>query len=166
MAAYSHCLWFLFFIFSFLPGASIAGNHSLDDMAWLTGHWIDLRDSAKPVEVRWNAPSGDAMIGTWRKNNDAGLAFYEILTMREINGTVFYRFDFYGRKKENDTFSQSSSTRLKLIEARENHAEFQIIGEENWRLTMDVDNGVLSGWMEDTNQPDGEKFYSYVAEKQ
>lgn len=148
------------------PNAAFGGAHSLDDLSWLAGHWIDTRNPEKPIEVRWNAPSGGAMIGTWRKNNKTGLAFYEVLTMREIDGAIFYRFDFYQKEKESDTFSQSSSTRLKLIDAHKNHAVFQIVGEENWHLTMEVEDGILSGWMEDTDKPDAEKFYSYVAKRQ
>ncbi len=44
-------------------------------------------------------------------------------------------------------------------------AEFKIVGEENWMLTMEVADGALSGWMEDTNKPDSGRFYSYVAKK-
>lgn len=156
---------FVFGIFATFSAAT-ASDHGLDDLSWLTGHWVDTRDPEKPIEVRWNAASSDAMVGTWRKNDGKGLALYEILTMREIDGAIYYRFDFYGKEKGEDTFSQSSSTRLKLLEVRNNHAVFQIVGEENWRLTMNVEDGVLSGWMEDTDKPDAEKFYSYVAKRQ
>jgi len=149
-----------------ISGAAIAADHSLDDLSWLTGHWIDTRDPEKPIEVRWNAANGNAMVGTWRKNNGNSLAYYEMLTMREIASAVFYRFDFFEKDEATGLFAQSSSTRLELMEARLDFAVFKIVGEENWKLTMEIEDGVLSGWMEDTNKPDAEKFYSYVAAKQ
>ncbi len=79
---------FLFAIFAAFSAAT-ASEHRLDDLSWLTGHWVDTRDPENPIEVRWDKPSGDAMIGAWRKNNESGLAFYEILTMREVDGAVF-----------------------------------------------------------------------------
>ena len=124
MPKYSKLLLWVFGALIFLPGAAVAGQHSLDDLSWLSGHWIDTRDPEKPIEVRWNTASGDAMIGTWRKNDEAGLAFYEMLTMREVDGEVFYRFDFYKRETGETTFSQSSSTQLKLLDAQKKTRSF------------------------------------------
>ena len=141
-------------------------TYSLDDLSWLEGRWADHRDPEVPIEVRWNSKEGDAMVGSWRKTKNGALVAYEILTMRKIGGDVVYRFDLYSRKENDEAFSMTSSTRLKLLLARDNHAEFTVIGEENWRLTMDVEAGVLSGFMEDQNDPNAERFYSYVGRKQ
>ena len=147
-------------------GIAHADQHAIDELSWLNGHWIDTRNPEKQIEVRWDALGGDAMIGTWRRNNGAKLAYYEILTMREIDGEVYYRFDLYSKHRETNIFEETSSTRLKLLEARSNHAVFHVVGEENWILTMDVEDDVLRGWMEDTNNPKGDRNYSYVAKRQ
>jgi uncharacterized protein DUF6265 len=148
------------------PASAFADNYKLDDLSWLTGNWIDLRDQETPIEVQWNPAMGGAMIGSWRKVRGGTLVAYEILTMRDMNGEIIYRFDFYKKAGNEETFSVDSITRLKLVIAKENHAVFKIIGEENWMLTMQVEDGVLRGYMEDQNNPDAKRFYSYVATKQ
>ncbi len=148
------------------PASAFAGDYKLDDLSWLTGNWVDLRDPENPVEVQWNPAMGGAMIGSWRKVKNGALVAYEILTMRDMNGKIIYRFDYYKKTENEETFSVDSTTRLKLVSAKESHAVFNIIGEENWMLTMQVEDGVLSGYMEDQNNPDAERFYSYVATRQ
>ena len=108
----------------------------------------------------------DAMVGSWAKNKNGQLIAYEILTMREIEGEIIYRFDYYKKPKVSDIFAVDSTTRLKLMITAKDQAIFTIIGEENWQLTMPVKNDVLSGYMGDLNKPDAERLYSYVATRQ
>ena len=131
---------------------ALAGNDTLADLNWLEGRWLEQRDNGTIVEVMWNPAIGNAMTGTWSQSVDDGLKRYEILTMREIDGEVFYRFDLF-EKGEDELFTLASMLRLKLIKVSEPIATFEIVGEENWVLTMDASDGILRGWIVDTEKP-------------
>lgn len=145
-------------------GLAQPGGHAIEQMGWLQGVWRDRRDPAQPIDVQWSAQSGNAMVGFWRRTRNGILQQCEMLTMIEEGGEIFYRFDLFARPDAGGDFEMRSSDRLRLLELRENYADFELIGEENWHLRMEVANGVLSGFMFDTERPMPENpRYSYVA---
>ena len=137
-------LLFTALIVAWLAPAAYADDLSLDDLAWLEGRWLEKRGENTVVEVVWNPAIGDAMTGTWSQTVDGALKRYEVLTMREVGGDIFYRFDLYG-KGDDGLFTVASTLRLKLIGAEAPVAKFEIVGEENWVLTMDTSDDILRG---------------------
>ena len=161
-----HLRHFIAFITSTLLSFSAsAENYSLDDLSWLEGQWLDTREPDRRIEVQWNGTIGDAMIGTWRRMDGETLYAYEILTMRQRDGDIFYRFDLF-QEDENGLFVATDPLRLRLLDAKENHARFEIVDEENWILTMVVEDDFLKGWMDDMLNPSPEKRYNYFAKRQ
>ena len=132
---------------------------------WLEGTWLDTRSADRRIEVQWNAAMGDAMVGTWRRMDGETIESYEMLTMRQHDGDIYYRFDFY-QKDPKGVFQVSDTLRLRLLETNENFARFELVGEENWILTKVVEDDFLKGWMEDTLNPSPEKRYNYFAKRQ
>ena len=53
---------------------------SIDDMAWIAGHWKGEAFGGK-FEETWNAPMGGEMMGMFKLVNDDKVSFYEIMTI-------------------------------------------------------------------------------------
>jgi len=63
---------------------------SLTDVAWIAGRWVGEGFDATVEEVM-SPPSGDAMIGHFRMTNADGVVFYELVQVREEDGSLVYR---------------------------------------------------------------------------
>lgn len=57
---------------------------TVDDMAWLAGHWCGEGLGGR-VEEMWSAPDAGAMMGMFRLVRDDKPVFYEFLTIRETD---------------------------------------------------------------------------------
>ena len=129
------------------PGSA---QSTLSDLSWLEGTWRQ-ESEGRSVEVRWNAPIGDAMVGTFREVRDGHTAMYEVLTLRETSDGIEYRFDLFDAK---DEFSAGRPTRFGLIEVDDGRAVFRH-EQAPLILTIEIsDQGRLMGWMIDENEPD------------
>ena len=60
---------------------------SLSDLEWLVGRWTGDGLGAV-VEESWLPPAGGAMAGVFRLVRDGALGFYEILLLREDEGSL------------------------------------------------------------------------------
>ena len=133
-----------------LPPAGAAGE-SLQDLAWLTGTWLQERDDGATIEVIWGAPRGDAMVGTWRTIKDGELKAYEILTMRQTDEGITYRFDLYRKAAR---FVAPGSTSFKLVELDGKRALFDL-EDGPGRITIEITGeGRLRGAWSDPEKPD------------
>jgi len=71
------------------PAARIA------DVAWIAGRWT-LAKGDGLLEELWSAPEGDCMMGVFRWIRNGKVWIYELLTIREENGSLAFRFRHFG----------------------------------------------------------------------
>ena len=67
---------------------------SISDVAWLTGRWSGEGLGAT-AEESWLPPTGDSMVGVFRLAGDDGVAFYEIVVIREAHGSLVLRLKHF-----------------------------------------------------------------------
>jgi hypothetical protein len=73
----------------FLVLASSAGAASLDDLAWMTGHWRSESERGVSEEL-WMPPEGSVMLGLNRVIPPGKRAFFEFLRIEDREGTIEY----------------------------------------------------------------------------
>lgn len=80
---------------------------TLNDIAWLAGHWQGEAFGGITEEI-WAPPLGGSMMGAFKLVSDGDVNFYEIMTIREINGTILlqlkhFHSDLKGWETQNET---------------------------------------------------------------
>lgn len=144
----------LFSIFTLLTPFVAAAADDIDDLAWMTGLWLQQQNDTI-TEVMWSPPRGNTMVGTYRKLKDGEVLYYEILTMHANPEGIEYRFDLYDSR---DDFAAPVITRFRLAELTKNNARF--IGRFNGtdrdaELTIEINSdGRLLGWSAFAGDPD------------
>ncbi len=63
---------------------------SLDDIAWLTGHWEGASFGGVTEEI-WSPPLGPSMMGSFKLVVNDEVQFYELMTLTEENGSLMLR---------------------------------------------------------------------------
>ena len=88
---------------------------TLQDFAWLAGHWhIDAAD--RQVDEQWMAPAGGLMMGMARNIQGGKVREYEFTLLRqEANGDIFYVA----------SPSKQTETSFKLTSLRDGAAVFE-----------------------------------------
>lgn len=81
----------------------------LEDVAWIAGHWLDSALGGIVEEV-WTEPHGDSMMGMFKLLNNGKTSFYELLTIREVNGSLLLQLkhfnrDMTGWEKQNEVLN-------------------------------------------------------------
>lgn len=94
----------------------------LQDLAFLTGHWVDSSEGHLSEEV-WSEPSGDSMVGMWRFVSEGKVRLFELLSIREEADGIVLRlrhFDpaFVAREEK------GAPVVLPLVERTERYARF------------------------------------------
>ena len=115
-------------------GPKTAGQASIDDFAWLAGHWRGEGFGAEVEEI-WSQPLGGTMVGTFRLVKEAGVDFYEIMLIGPVDEGFALRVkhfsgDFTAWEEKAD------SVDFQLESVEENHAIFK-------GLTLKRDGGTL-----------------------
>lgn len=73
------------------PPASVAG------LGWLTGHWVGAGIDGATAQEVYSAPAGGALAGHFvQLDGEGGVAFYEILQIAELGGSLVYRLKHFG----------------------------------------------------------------------
>ena len=67
---------------------------SLDNIAWLAGHWRG-QGLGGAVEEVWTEAAGGQMMGAFRMIKDGQVAFYEIMTIAEHEGSLMLRLKHF-----------------------------------------------------------------------
>jgi hypothetical protein len=63
---------------------------TLQDFAWLAGHWR-IEQGARQVDEQWMAPAGGLMMGMARNVQDGKVREYEFTLLRQDpNGDIYY----------------------------------------------------------------------------
>lgn len=74
---------------SLAPGG-VSPKATVGDAAWISGRWVGEGFGAVVEEVM-SPPAGNAMIGHFRMVGKDGPSFYELVQIREENGSLVYR---------------------------------------------------------------------------
>ena len=67
---------------------------SVEDVAWLAGHWLGEGLGGISEEV-WSPPRAGAMMGAFRLVRENKPVFYEMLTIMEENGSLVFRLKHF-----------------------------------------------------------------------
>jgi hypothetical protein len=66
----------------------------IEEVAWITGHWSGKALGGTAEEI-WSRVAAHAMMGMYRLIKDKSIAFYELLTITEENGTLVLRLKHF-----------------------------------------------------------------------
>jgi hypothetical protein len=82
------------------------GRGSIQDVAWMTGHWTG-EALGGTAEEWWSPPMGDSMLGAFRVVKNGRVMFSELMSITEENGTLVFRVkhfdrDLKGREEKGD----------------------------------------------------------------
>ncbi len=78
-----------------LPPGSIPAK--IADVAWIAGHWETKRQGSI-LQEHWSEPAGDSMMGMFRWLKKDKTWIYELLAIREENGSLVFRFRHFSDK--------------------------------------------------------------------
>lgn len=67
---------------------------TVEDMAWLAGHWWGEDMDGLSEEI-WSAPRAGAMMGMYRFIKKDKTVFYELMTILEENGSIVLRLKHF-----------------------------------------------------------------------
>lgn len=65
--------------------ATPAWSGSIDQFAWLSGHWCGRQDDAR-IEETWTTPAGAALLGVGRTLVGEGMQSFEYMRIEERDG--------------------------------------------------------------------------------
>ena len=90
-----------------LPPGAASPKASIADAQWVTGRWRGEGFGAVVEEVM-SPPAGNAMVGHFRMVDRDGRSFYELVQIREEQGSLVYRVkhfhpDFKGWEEKDKT---------------------------------------------------------------
>jgi len=80
---------------------------NINDVAWLTGHWV-AEAFGGLVEDVWLEPLGGSMLGVFRSYSGGEIGFYELFTISELQQSLILRLkhfspDLKGWEKKDNT---------------------------------------------------------------
>lgn len=92
-----------------LAAGEAAPAATLEDVDWLIGDWVGTAFGDTFEEV-WNPPSAGSMVGLFKLIGDAGVEFYELMTLTVDEGTLtlkvkHFNADFTAWEKKNEFVS-------------------------------------------------------------
>jgi hypothetical protein len=95
----------------------------LADLAWFAGVWVGDGLGGRIEEV-WMPPSDGSMVAAFKSSGEDGVAFYEIVTMLEEEGSVVMRLkhfdaDLTGWEEKDEVVS------FRLVGLEKNTARFE-----------------------------------------
>ncbi|MGX1927727.1 DUF6265 family protein [Flagellimonas sp. 2504JD4-2] len=93
-----------------------APNATLDDVAWITGHWKG-KALGGIVEEIWSPPLGESMMFSFRLVNDGKVSFYEVGHIRQIDSTLILQLKhFHGDLRGWETKDETVDFKLVKME--------------------------------------------------
>lgn len=75
------------------PTTAVRGA-KLDELSWLTGHWLGRRGEDHVEEV-WSDALGGTMMGMFRWVRATGPFFYELTLLEPVDDTVLFRIKHF-----------------------------------------------------------------------
>lgn len=77
--------------------ASVSPKATLDDIAWLAGHWEGASFGGVTEEI-WSPALGNSMMGSFKLVINDEISFYEILTISEENSSLILRIRHFDKE--------------------------------------------------------------------
>jgi len=72
------------------PGAADRDEpHSIDDLAFIAGHWVGVEEGSR-LEETWLPPAGGMLVGLHRDVKGDGSVFYEFLRIEVRDAGIYY----------------------------------------------------------------------------
>ena len=99
---------------------------TIDQFAWLTGHWIGDGFGGVSEEI-WSEPRGGSMIGLYRHLKEGENNFYEIFSLYEDEGSITFRLKHFNPD-------------MKGWEEKDDFVEFPFISVEDGKAVF---NGLI-----------------------
>lgn len=99
-----------------LKEGAVAPTASLDELAWLAGHWTGDGLGGQTEET-WGAPSGGVMVGAFKLVKEGKPVFYEFMTLGPTENGLAMRLKHFNPD-------------MKGWEEKEKFVEFRYIGAE------------------------------------
>lgn len=99
----------------------------ISDVAWLAGNWIK-QDGKNLLQELWTEPTGDGMVGSFRWIKEGKVWIYELMTIRQEDGTLVFRFRHFG----NDMTAWEPKTEpitYRLLSLGDREAVFENLGD-------------------------------------
>jgi len=118
---------------------------SIETVAWIAGHWGQERPGGLLEEI-WSKPQGDSMMGVFRWIKKGKVWIYEILTIREEEGTLVLRFRHFSDKLSTWEPKDEPIT-YRLTKATDREAIFENPESDKFRrfaFRLDGDDMVVS----------------------
>jgi len=130
-----------------------AAADGLEELDWLTGHWVSPDGAAEEV---WLAPHGGTMTGTFRWVFPNGRVVLEFLVIQEVGGQVWFRWKHYNADYE--PWEKGAPNTYLLAEADDSSATFERTGENDkvplrYRYTREGDTLTFRGEGEAGEEP-------------
>ena len=113
-------LWLILFVISSVWGQT---NKPLtvESLSWLTGSW-EGPINGNILEETWLPPRAGTIVALVRSSNESGTNFVEIITIKEINGTLELQLQLF----ENSLLPINSQPhRFELTKIEENYISFK-----------------------------------------
>ncbi len=151
------------FSFSFLGStADDEQSFQLSDLSWISGDWVEEKTEYKRIiKIHWGAQMDDAYVGTWSTSKEGEMDAYEMLTMRQTDEGIIYRYEYFSRK---DGFIESQPSEFLLKEVKGHRAVFTSQADPKWILVMEItEEGSLRGMQ--VNSETGKTYIGYTAAK-
>lgn len=105
------------------PENGTSPKASLNDVAWITGHWRGEVFGGIAEEI-WSPPLGNSMMFSFKLVNDGAISFYEIGHIQQINETLILQLKhFHGDLKGWEP--KDETVDFKLVKMDENGVYFE-----------------------------------------
>ena len=113
-------LWLILFVINSVWGQT-SKPLSVDNLAWLAGSWQGPING-NILEETWLPPRAGTIVALVRSSNQSGTNFVEIITIKEINGTLELQLQLF----ENSLLPINSQPhRFELTKIEENYISFK-----------------------------------------
>lgn len=103
-------------------GAGISPPATLNDMAWIAGHWRGEAFGGQTEEI-WSPPLGGSMMCVFRLITDNQVSFYEIVTLAEEKNSLIIRLKHFHRDLKGWE-EKDKTVDFPLVKMGENRAYF------------------------------------------
>ena len=129
-------------------------NASLEDVAWITGHWQGDAFGGLAEEI-WSEPLGNSMMFVFRLVKDGEVSFYETGHIQEVNNSIILQLKHFdknlkGWEEKNDTVD------FRLVKMEKNKAYF-----EGFTIEKVSENQINMWVLIESDGSDEEVLFSY-----
>jgi len=116
---------------------------SIDQYAWLTGHWIGDGFGGVSEEL-WSEPKGGVMLGLFRHLDEGENNFYEFITLTEEDSVVKLRLKHFNPDmkgwEEKEDFVEFPFVSVEEGKAVFKGLSYELTGPDSMKITLTLKN--------------------------